>query len=317
MIEDILLQSIRDMLDNVSNSTYDLFSPLPIYLPQEDGNKSESFIALRSDGIEEHETLEKYFTMSVSVILRTIPNESGNDGTTEEEHRAIAKQLYDFLDCRNERVNDLNNDNGINVFDFRTSEPRNDVDEGNLSVIGQTVVLTLSDSDITDLPTDDDSKIVLRNGFIDYNNTLNPTTLFADQWTTLPNNGQGGFTNKNFPPSNVTELMDTGNGSIDTTQLNLGDTILIRNDFSVTPSTNNALLEMRYQLGSGSNSYTLETVTSRLDDGSGKAYRFSLKPDLIYMGDENTRANPIVIQIKLSTDGTVSNAGSVIQVIRR
>ena len=158
---------------------------------------------------------------------------------------------------------------------------------------------------------------LMRNGFIDYNNTNNPTSLVADTWTTLPNNGAGAFTNKNFPPSNVTELMDVTDGSIDTSEMNLGDTILIRNDFSVTPSTNNALLELRYQLGSGLGAYVLETVVGRLDDGSGKAYRFALKPDLIYMGDDNTRDNPITIQIKLSTDGSVSNAGSVIHVIRR
>jgi hypothetical protein len=61
----------------------------------------------------------------------------------------------------------------------------------------------------------------------------------------------------------------------------------------------------------------LETVVGRLDDGSGKAYRYALKPDLIYMGDENTRDNPISMQVRLSTDGSLSNAGSVIQVIKR
>jgi hypothetical protein len=38
---------------------------------------------------------------------------------------------------------------------------------------------------------------------------------------------------------------------------------------------------------------------------------------LIYMGDTNTKDNPISLQIRLSTGGSLSNAGSVIQVIRR
>ena len=35
------------------------------------------------------------------------------------------------------------------------------------------------------------------------------------------------------------------------------------------------------------------------------------------MGDTNTKDNPIKIQIRLSTNGTLTNAGSVIQLIKR
>ena len=305
---------MKKMLNDASSAIYDLFSPLPIYLPQEDGNKSESFIALRCEAIEEHETLEKYFTMSVSVILRTIPNESSNDGTTEEEHRAIAKQLYEFLDCRSDRVNELNDGNGITVYDLRTSEPRNDVDEGNLSIIGQTSVVTLSNSDISDLPTLDDTRIILRNGFIYYDNTENPTSLDADTWVTIPNNGQGSLTNKSFSPPHVTDLINENDGSIDVSELNLGDTILIRNTFSIIPNGNNALLELRYTLAS---SNVIETFIERLSNGSGTEYKFSLKPDIIDISNQDIKDNPIFIQIKLSTNGILNNTGSLIQVIRR
>ena len=155
------------------------------------------------------------------------------------------------------------------------------------------------------------------NGFIDYNDTTGSISLTSNTWTTIPNNGLGAFTNKTYKPEGVTELMDVSTGAIDTSELNLGDTILIRNDFVVNPNTNNALLQFRYQLGSGGNAYTLETNIGRLDDGSGKDYRFSLKPDLIYMGDTNTKDNPITIQVKLSANGTLTNAGSVIQLIKR
>ena len=102
--------------------------------------------------------------------------------------------------------------------------------------------------------------------------------------------GLGAFTNKTYKPDgSVVELMDTSTGAIDPTGLQLGDTILIRNDFTVTPSTNNASLEFRYQLGTGAGSYTLQKRLGRLDEGSGNPYRFSLSPDLIYMGDTNTK----------------------------
>ena len=161
-------------------------------------------------------------------------------------------------------------------------------------------------------------------GFIDYNDTATastPITLAADTWTTIINNGAGAFSNDTYPPSDssaspaaVSELMDVSTGQFDFSELPLGSTALIRNDYTVTPSTNNALLRLRYQLGTGAGAYVLEKTVGRLDDGSGKGYRFSLEPDLIYMGDTNTRDNPVTLQLNLSTAGTVVNAGSAIEV---
>ena len=156
-----------------------------------------------------------------------------------------------------------------------------------------------------------------RQGFMDYNDTSGDVPLVSGVWTAIPNNGLGSFTNKSFAPEGVTELMDVSTGEIDTTELELGDSILIRNDFSVNPNTNNALIQFRFALGGNGEEYTLDTTLGRLDDGSGKFYRFSLVPELIYMGDDNTRLNPISLQIKLSTGGVLNNAGSVIQVIKR
>lgn len=161
---------------------------------------------------------------------------------------------------------------------------------------------------------------VSKNGFIDYNDvgTSNtPIALTGGVWTTITNDGAGAFTNKSYPPSGVTELMDVSTGSFDPTELDFGDTMLIRNDFSITPTTNNSLLELRYQLGSGAGTYTLQKIVGRLDSGSGVAYRFSLEPDQIYMGDSNTRDNPITLQLRLSGNGTVVNAGSAITVVKR
>ena len=163
----------------------------------------------------------------------------------------------------------------------------------------------------------DDSGNSSQNGFIDYNDTTGAFSILADTWTDLPNDGAGAFTNKNYPPSDVTELMDVATGYIDPTELSLGDTILIRNDYTINPNTNNAQLRFRYALGGGGGSYTLEKIIGRLDSGSGQDYRFSLAPDLIYMGDTNTKDNPIKIQVYCTSNATVTNAGSVIQVIKR
>jgi hypothetical protein len=156
-----------------------------------------------------------------------------------------------------------------------------------------------------------------QNGFVDYNDTTGSFSITADTWTDLPNNGLGAFTNKAYKPTGVTELMDTSTGYLDVTELDLGDAILIRNDYTITPNTNNCQLRFRYSLGTGAGTYTLEKIIGRLDSGSGQPYRFSLTPDEIYMGDTNTRDNPIKLQIFCSSDATVTNAGSVIQVVKR
>ena len=161
---------------------------------------------------------------------------------------------------------------------------------------------------------------ITKNGVADYNDTSTtaaPVTLVADTWTTIPNNGAGAFTNLAYLPSGVTSLMNTGTGALDLSQLSLGDNVIIRNDYNITPNTNNSLLEFRYTLGSGGGAYTLEKIVGRLDSGSGLAYRYSLTTDMIYMGDANTKDNPVVLQVKLSTSGTLVNAGTSLGVTRR
>ena len=166
------------------------------------------------------------------------------------------------------------------------------------------------------LGSDNGGGVGQKQGFIDYNDTTGAVSLTADTWTSIPNNGLGAFTNKTYKPNGVTEFMDTSTGEIDVSEISLGDTILIRNDYTINPNTNNALLEFRYVLGTGGGAYTLESTIGRLDNGSGKDYRYSLKIDEIYMGDSNTKDNPIGMQVRLSTNGTLINAGSVIQLIK-
>lgn len=158
------------------------------------------------------------------------------------------------------------------------------------------------------------------NGFADYNDTFtttSPLVLNSNTWTTIPNDGAGAFTNVSYLPTGVSRLMDTSNGNFLFDELELGDVVNIRNDFSITPATNNQLVKLRYQLGAGAATYTLETTIGRLDSGSGIPYRFSLVPSLIYMGDLNTKDNPVLLQIQTSGNATLVNAGSAIGVTKR
>lgn len=157
-------------------------------------------------------------------------------------------------------------------------------------------------------------------GFADYNDLAtasSPVSLSANTWTDIPNDGAGAFTNLNFLPTGVTSVLDTSTGYLDLSQLSLGDSVIIRNDFTVIPNGNRANLEFRYKLGSGSGLYTLDYFVGRLDSGAGNSYRYNLYTHLIYLGDDNTRLNPIKLQLKLSKNGNFTNNGSAIQILRK
>jgi hypothetical protein len=157
------------------------------------------------------------------------------------------------------------------------------------------------------------------NGFIEYNDLAtvgSPVALVGGVWTTLPNDGLGPQTLKTYAPSGVTELIDTSTGAIDASELSLGDSLILRNDFTVTPNTNNQLLEFRYSAGTGGGVYTLERTLGKMDSGGSQPYRYALGADYIYLGDANTKDNPILIQIKSSGAGTFTNGGTTIQSIK-
>ena len=154
--------------------------------------------------------------------------------------------------------------------------------------------------------------------FVDYNDTStasSPINLVADTWTDVPNDGLGAFSNTNYLPADVSGHLDS-NGYIDLTELPIGSSMFVRPDFTVTPSVNNAALAFRFSLGTGAGSYTLESDSGRLDLGAGIPYRRALDAKYIYLGDSNTRDNPVKLQVKLSSAGTLVNAGMVLEVRR-
>ena len=155
---------------------------------------------------------------------------------------------------------------------------------------------------------------------IDYNDLAtasSPVSISANTWTDIPNDGAGAFTNLLFLPAGITTLLDTSTGYLDLSQLSLGDSVLIRNDFEVTPNGNRANLNFRYELGGGAGTYTLDYFVGRLDSGAGRPYKYNLYTHLIYLGDDNTRSNPIKLQLNLSKNGSFVNNGSAIQILKR
>lgn len=212
-----------------------------------------------------------------------------------------------------------------NGFQLQTSVGSNekingiDSDGSNVQDVGSDTyfhVIHTSENEFLLLTKDSSgSDSYVNHGFADYNDTSTastPLTLLDDTWTTLPNDGLGAFSQEKLP-SNVDTLLGVG-GAIDITDLAIGSDILIRPDFTVTPTSNNSALSFRFSLGSGGSAYTLEQQLGRLDLGAGIPYRFALQALYIYAGDSNTRDNPINLQVKLSGGGTLVNAGMAIKV---
>ena len=157
-------------------------------------------------------------------------------------------------------------------------------------------------------------------GFVDYNDSATastPVTLVKDVWTDVTNDKLGAFTNTDYLPGDMTNLMDGSTGHLDFSELTLGSDILIRIDFIVTPQTNNALVESRYVLGQGVNEYALPIRSRRLDSGSGVGYSSEKGAFYIYMGDTNTLGGAGKLQVKLSTGGTLVNNGVAIKIFKK
>ena len=267
------------------------------------------------------------------------PGKDGGDGQSiEGPEGPVGKSGRDGVDGKDGRgikSIKVNNENMLVV----TYDDGDMTIAGKVSVTNKTEViqngagLPLGHFAIYSAEMDDDNQLIIKcnnnktfviptlraidiGGFADYNDTstsATPVTLVDDTWTNIPNNGEGAFSNIKLP-TGVTGLLDPNTGAILVDELPIGSSIIIRMDYTVTPTTNNAALDFRYTLGSGAGAYTLETTVNRLDEGSGREYRQALVTHYIYVGDDNTKNNPIQPQVKLSGGGTLVNAGMVIEV---
>ena len=231
------------------------------------------------------------------------------DNATNREYNAFAK---DVLITRGTTSHD---DFFIeNVANWSESNPLDiaDIQDENGDAYALSDFITFYENN-TGFSSAGSSASTTKQGFIDYNDTTGSVTLTPDTWADVPNNGLGSFTNKIYKPTTINEVLDGSTGYLDFSELTLGSQLLIRNDFTVTPNTNNSLLEVRYLLGQGAGEYALKFWSERLDSGSGIGYQRVISFP-IYMGDTNTQGGVGKLQVKLSTNGSINNAGSYIKI---
>lgn len=156
-----------------------------------------------------------------------------------------------------------------------------------------------------------------KDGFADYNNTLSSQTLTANVETEILNNGEGFFTNLDYLPSGVTNLLDTTTGYLNLSELELGDAIVVRKDLSFTPNSNGAKVKIIFEFGIGTgNEYIIEKDLPRLDSGGSISYRLIESEDF-YIGNLLTKDNPVKMKIVSSVGGILTNNGVSIMVNKR
>jgi len=148
------------------------------------------------------------------------------------------------------------------------------------------------------------SESMIRHGWMAYSDAATAITPLSipgtNVYTNLSNDGAGSYTNLLFAPPGVTALWNTTTNSLDFSELNVGDTVDIRLDLTITTSSNNQEVATRLLLADGGFSYDLPFNDNMYK--SPNSYHL-VKYMGLYIGDTNTRDNPAKIQV--ATDDTL------------
>jgi hypothetical protein len=151
-------------------------------------------------------------------------------------------------------------------------------------------------------------------GFMDYNDLgtiAAPLALVADTWTPLTNDGLGPQTTKTWAPTGVEELWDTVGNALLFDDLTVGDVLLFRADFTVTPTVNNARLSVRLNFPAFGG-FQLTKGLSSLDEGAGVAYP-RVETLQFYIGSEQVLAAGATIEVLCSAAASVTVNGFFIK----
>lgn len=134
-------------------------------------------------------------------------------------------------------------------------------------------------------------------GVYDYNDAATastPITLTADTETILTNDGLGPFTNTAYGFDDVTPY-DISANEFDWSDLELGDTVDVRLDVTVTTTSANEQVTTGMRLALGGSTYTIKFDQSQFRrSGVYQMVSFSS----VYMGDADTLNNPAEMTVE-------------------
>jgi hypothetical protein len=136
-----------------------------------------------------------------------------------------------------------------------------------------------------------------------------------ETWTAIPNDGSASLLGDTYAPPGSTTFLLAG-GSYDFSSLGVGDTVIYRYDFFITPQVNQSLATFRFLVGEPGSQFALQRSIGVLNNGAGIEYRIQFT-DLLFIEGDATRENPVIPQILLSRAGTLRSAGVVFDIQRR
>lgn len=140
-------------------------------------------------------------------------------------------------------------------------------------------------------------------GFFDYNDLATATTPISVTggagFVYLTNDELGAFTNKNFPPPNVSDIWNATTQEFDFSALPLGSKVDIRLDLTVTTASPNTQVDSALQLGIGNAPYIVQWED--IFEKSAGAHRL-VNSNFIYIGDTNTQNFPAKFEIEADGD---------------
>jgi hypothetical protein len=147
MTIDRILGAVKQLIeDEVTVSAFSTLLNVPVYLPQNDGEKTFPCIEINDQGAEPHEVLRGVLDpLVIEATLCSIPHDDGESGTTDDEHTAMAEDLYCLL-ADIQRISDYNETSRLKVFDVWMQPTSNDREGGrNTTVITSEAVCVYLD----------------------------------------------------------------------------------------------------------------------------------------------------------------------------
>lgn len=155
-------------------------------------------------------------------------------------------------------------------------------------------------------------------GWFNYNNSNNTQVVPADVWTTLANDSLGDATYTNFPPDEVSRMLDPTTGRILLDELDVGDEVYIRHTINLMPKANTTAYSFSHYFGNDPGSFRLPIgMSSVLDEGAGTPTGDFVLDTHFFILDDNSRLNGMLPQVLVSNETEVIYKGCYISVTRR
>lgn len=154
-------------------------------------------------------------------------------------------------------------------------------------------------------------------GWFNYDNSITSQRIPPGVWTTLQNDGAGPATNLQFPPYNVTRLLDTSTGKLLLDELEAGDEVYVRYVVDIQVLSNYTTFSFSHLFGESSPTrFPMGSVTS-FTEGAGLKTGDMVIDTNFYVLDQDTVDGGALPQIFATNEVDVNYKSCYISVTRR